>query len=236
MTDQALRSIKVSGRAVVAGGQYDEVRGSGSIRFDGALGAQRVHASGSVSGHGSLETDLLETSGSLVVDGDLRVGDMKSSGSVDVSGDIEVRGLGKTSGALRIGGRLTGKNAAGSGGLRIGSEVALDQLSWSGAVHCPGLVSADAVDLQMAGESQIGELAGSSITVRPGVGWRFGRPPRLLVGEVSGDDIRLENTVAQVVRGDRVTIGPRCQIERLEYREQLEVSPEATVGDTVRIE
>ncbi len=206
------------------------------MRIDGALSARRVHASGSVSGHGSLEADLLETSGSLSIVGDLRVGDLKTSGSVRVSGDIEVRGCSKTSGSFTIGGRLTGNAAEGSGSLRIGSEAALDQLLWSGAVQCPGLVSADAVEFHIAGESRMGELAGTSITVRPGFGWRLGRQPRLFVGEVSGDDIRLENTVAKLVRGDRVAIGPRCQIERLEYREQLNVSPESTVKDTVRVQ
>lgn len=235
MTDQTLRSVKVSGSAVVAGGQYDEVRGSGSVRIDGALSARYFHVSGSTKGHGAIEVAVCETSGSLHVDGRLLVGELRASGSVKISGDVEIRSRGTTSGSLTVGGALRGQSGKGTGSLKVGREVALEQLSWAGAITCTGLVSADVVELRVGGESRIGELAGSSIQVSPG-GWRIGRHPRLIVGEVSGDDVSLENTEAKLVRGDRVTIGPRCRVERLEYREHLQVDQDATVGETIHLE
>ena len=56
-----------------------------------------------------------------------------------------------------------------------------------------------------------------------------GATRRLSVVVVEGDEVRLENTDASVVRGRRVSIGPGCRIETVEYRDGLDVHPRATV-------
>jgi hypothetical protein len=48
--------------------------------------------------------------------------------------------------------------------------------------------------------------------------------------------VRLERTTASVVRGRRVSIGAGCRIERVEYRDGLEVHPDATIRDLHRLD
>ncbi len=51
---------------------------------------------------------------------------------------------------------------------------------------------------------------------------------------IEGDDVSLEATNAQIIRGKRVKVGDRCRIDTVEYSESLEVSPKATVQRQVK--
>ena len=46
---------------------------------------------------------------------------------------------------------------------------------------------------------------------------------------IEGDDISLEATSAQIIRGRRVKVGDRCRIDTVEYGESLEVSSKAAI-------
>lgn len=52
-------------------------------------------------------------------------------------------------------------------------------------------------------------------------------------GDIEGDDVDLEYTQADVVRGRRVRIGEGCSIGRVEYSESLDALP-GTVGEAVQ--
>ncbi len=243
MTEEALRSVKVSGSGTVAGGRYDRVKGSGSVRIDGDVVAHSIETSGSMKGHGNLRVEWLRSSGSAAVEGDVSTVRGHASGSWRVSGNVRIDEEAKISGSAHVDGSLAGEAVVGSGSLRVRGDIALESLVWSGAINCPGLVSADTVDIRLGGACQLGELAGSSISVRAGMNaspwlaWlNFSRTQRLTVGEISGDDIRLEHTEARVVRGDRVSIGSHCRVDRVEYRKDFTVHSDAWVGESVRVE
>ena len=51
---------------------------------------------------------------------------------------------------------------------------------------------------------------------------------------IEGDEIHLEDTSADVVRGKRVEIGPGCHIETVEYSEQLDIHPDAEVKNQTK--
>ena len=52
---------------------------------------------------------------------------------------------------------------------------------------------------------------------------------------VEGDDIALEGVTAPRVSGRVVAIGEGCEIDLVQYSEQVEISPEAKVGRTEKI-
>jgi len=59
----------------------------------------------------------------------------------------------------------------------------------------------------------------------------------LLIGGnlIEADEISLEATVAKMVRGKRVTIGPGCRIDQVEYTESLQIDPKSVVREQVRV-
>ena len=52
---------------------------------------------------------------------------------------------------------------------------------------------------------------------------------------IEGDEIALEGVVTPRVSGRVVAIGADCEIELVQYSEQVEISPEAEVGRTERV-
>ncbi|HRU22306.1 MAG TPA: hypothetical protein P5113_06475, partial [Candidatus Bipolaricaulis sp.] len=89
------------------------------------------------------------------------------------------------------------------------------------------------------------EIGGENIDIRASSGFNFGislsRGLRfgvgigtLTVGEIEGDQVHLEATTADVVRGKIVHIGPGCRIGRVEYTESLDVHPEAEVREKIK--
>ena len=52
---------------------------------------------------------------------------------------------------------------------------------------------------------------------------------------VEGDDIALEGVTVPRVSGRVVAIGEGCEIDLVQYSEQVEISPEAKVGRTEKI-
>ncbi len=240
MSDATLKSVKVSGSGSVAGGEYDLVKGSGSIRIDGDVTAESIEMSGSLKSQGMVRSGSFRVSGSAAVDGDVDLSDGRASGSLKIGGNLRVDREAHISGSLTVGGTIAGESLRGSGSVRAGQEIALERLTWSGIVSCPGLVSADAFDLQLGGHAEIGELAGSTIQVRSTaetLGWlawlQWSIQKQLTVGEISGDHILLESTEASVVRGDDIVIGKKCRVERVEYRDSLQVDAESWVGSRI---
>ena len=52
---------------------------------------------------------------------------------------------------------------------------------------------------------------------------------------IEGDDVYLEHTTAQVVRGNTVTIGEGCEIDLVEYRTDFKKTPGASVLKDMKV-
>ena len=49
----------------------------------------------------------------------------------------------------------------------------------------------------------------------------FGRNSGLSTNSIEGDDIYLEYTKAKAVRGNNIILGPGCEIELVEYKDNF---------------
>lgn len=240
MVQDSLKSVKIAGSSTIAGGHYDVVSVSGSAQLDGDVTARQLEASGSVQGHGKVIAERLQVSGSVTFAGDLEVGEGHVSGSLVVEDHMLAHQKFHVSGSFRVDGDIRGAEVDGSGSLRSRS-IALDRFHWSGEIRCAGLLTADWVELDVYGLSQVGEIAGEHLKVALGkpakiLSWLpWARPGHLSVLEISADDMYLEETTAQLVRGDRIVIGPGCQIRRVEYFGSLSIDDDSEVSETVRI-
>jgi cytoskeletal protein CcmA (bactofilin family) len=104
-----------------------------------------------------------------------------------------------------------------------------------------GCLAADQLELELSERSWAREIGGERITVRKREsfwGWLarwWGRPIELTTESLEADEISLEATVAKIVRGKRVIIGPECRIDRIEYAESLQIDPKSAVKEQVRV-
>lgn len=129
-----------------------------------------------------------------------------------------------------------------SGGLEIGGNAKVEIFKVHGGFKIEGMLYAGTIELMMNGTCRAKEIRGQRITVRKKISTRnllaYLAPfpaVRLKVDVIEGDDIELEGTIARVVRGNSVKIGPGCEIGRVEYKHHYEDNPKATVATVERV-
>ena len=198
---------------------------SGSCHIDGASRAGDMHVSGACHIGGAHEGKLFSISGSANVHGDLTATAIKVSGSCHVKESIH-------SEQINI-----------SGTLSAGKDCEAERFK-AYQVNIEGLLNAEDVEIILpwgnlgAKPATVGSIGGNRINVHRqeilegfnlfGL-FRTKSLRQLRTKVIEGEDIYLENTVAEVVRGTRVIIGSGCNIKRVEYTQSCDISPDAKV-------
>ncbi|MBQ5791712.1 MAG: polymer-forming cytoskeletal protein [Clostridia bacterium] len=246
--------MRISGSGSIPGGEYENVRVSGSGRCNGNIKCKSFHGSGATHCTGSVEcTEDFHASGSGHIDGDIKANDIHCSGSLHIGGSAEATTSLRSSGSGHIAKNCISHGALhASGSFSVGGEVEAEKVEFSGVVNCEGLVNAEEIrmNLGLRNPSRVGALGGSCIVVeytRHGIdeeggfylfGLRFGRVKSsaekkgtiLRVREsIEGDEITLEGVETPLVVGKNVRIGEGCRIGTVRYSGVLEVSENATV-------
>jgi cytoskeletal protein CcmA (bactofilin family) len=136
-----------------------------------------------------------------------------------------------------VGERLSGDTATIKGSIAVNGDVEYETFDSSGSFEIKGLLTADTVKIALSfGHSTAEEIGGSKITVKKGA-WlipftniSLSKKEGFLTAKViEGDEIYLENTTADVVRGNHVKIGPGCQIGLVEYTNAFTHDSSSTV-------
>jgi len=247
--------VKVSGSGRVS---EEEIRISGSGRIVGSLQVDRIRTSGSFSCDGDLEIEELSTSGSCAIAGTVKGRSLRTSGSCRVGQDLRVS-LIQTSGSLSVGGDIVGECLNTSGSLKARDVNVIDcEIHGSfrlRSIHCKGTFKAE-----MSGLCNVEEgIRAKDIDIRRAPGGKA-RGFRVVLfnitlievskggmrreGELrtkyieAENDVYIENTECDVIKGRTVIIGPGCTIKkRLEYVESYSIDPTSKVlGKVVKIE
>lgn len=251
--DLQARIIKTAGSAKCKGDvKAKEIKTAGSCRIQGKVRAGEINTTGTCKIINGLRADLLKVSGSQKIGGGLTGNYCKVTGSLKVKGDVEVdkfvsKGvftienllsadeieihLGGTCKVKQIGGEKIEVRRKGTGwslngeGLRDGLEnidKKLDKVGEKFGVE---------VDLDTDKLTREISKLGEKIQVNIG-GWGAGT---LTTDLVEGDQVYLEWTKANTVRGKKVIIGEGCEIERVEYSSSIQISDDAEVATEVQL-
>jgi cytoskeletal protein CcmA (bactofilin family) len=241
------RSVSVSGAGVIDGGSYSRVSISGAGKISGDLYAEELKMSGAGSVNGHCEVVHLTISGTGKFTKDVIADEMKVSGVAKVDGAVKVKEL-KCSGTFRAAESISSEYVKVSGMLHVGGDLESEIFRASGGFDVRGLLTADRIEIHPGGRCRAQEIGGAKIDVR-----RYGNRDRAGLldslmralssawgGEVEaalieGDEIYLESTRADVVRGKQIHIGPNCKIGLIEYSESLKVHDDSDVEKQTKI-
>ena len=242
--------MKISGSSTMPGGEYDRVSISGSGTVQGDLRCQSLSCSGSARVQGDVDcAGEVRSSGSSKVTGSITCESLGCSGAVKCEGSILSRGRIHSSGAMKVSGSLEGGEVDVSGGLEA-ADIRCQELRCSGAMNVsggveaeavrisgmagiPGLLNAETVEIAADRGIRIGSIGGYQPQQKSLLGLFRSSCSCAQAGDIEGDDVDLEYTQADVVRGRRVRIGEGCSIGRVEYSESLDAW-DGTVGEAVQ--
>ncbi len=242
--------MKISGSGVIAAGEYDNIRVSGSAKTNGAIRCQSVHCSGAAHFEGDIEAKKdIKISGSAHFDKHVSAQDISISGSTRIDGNCASAGNLHISGSLRCDGDIKGNGITISGSARAANMEGEDVLI-SGKIICQGLLNAENIVIKMSNaSSEIGSIGGSKISIYPEkhhkkvtrlpllskMLGKNGQNDLVVKEAIEGDEIALEYVTAKAVVGRVVAVGEGCHIELVQYSETIEISPDAKVERQERI-
>jgi cytoskeletal protein CcmA (bactofilin family) len=179
--------------------------------------------------------DTVRVNGIGKIHGDIDCVRCKVEGMASIFGNIRAE-------AVQIRGKATIKGNVAAGDVKLEGKVAIagnceaESFNAAGDFAVDGLVSADQVSIRLYGSAKVREIGGETIRVLKGPSFSlFTRFKKLSVETVEGDDVYLEYTKAKVVRGNRVHIGPGCDIDLVEYRGEFRQDEEARVAEQNRL-
>jgi cytoskeletal protein CcmA (bactofilin family) len=165
--------------------------------------------------------------------------------TIKLFGEMNLRGNAATSdfhlrGAAHVDGDIIGGTIHGYGEMKVSRDCEADVFSVKGAVEIGNTLNAEQVELYPHfTDSYIAEIGGKTIHVQRSKALnilhflkRFAPDSAKLVAEtIEGDDIYLEHTHAKIVRGDRIIIGPGCNIDLVEYHTSFQQDEKAIVKE-----
>jgi cytoskeletal protein CcmA (bactofilin family) len=247
MTTAMDQDLKIMGEIAQGGGRYRDIAVMGRVRMDSDVTCRSFSCMGEARLEGGLVSERTTILGRTEVAGPVDAGDFTVVGEMDVRAALRARKV-KCTGKVRIQDRLDAGKVQVFGELTVQGDCNADEFRSMGAFRIDGLLSVDILKIEAYGPSRVGEIGGGRIEVRRrgsflgralGFHWLrealFGaRGARFEVQSIEGDDVLLEDTDAKVVRGARVTLGPGCRVDLVEYRDTYRADPGATVGEARR--
>ena len=231
-------NLIINGSGSYPGGRYDKIsiRGEGTIVND--VESATFHVYGTSEAVENVKTGSVKVFGEAEVKGNMEAQDTLVMGTMMVGGNAHLNKI-KIFGLLEVGERLTGDEANIKGSISVNGDVEYETFDSSGGFEIKGLLTAETIKVGLRfGQSSAEEIGGGKITVkkRSNSLLPFGKEVGSLIAKViEGDDIYLENTKADIVRGNKVKIGPGCQIGVVEYRDDFTHDPKATIKTTTKI-
>lgn len=239
-------SMEITGRATfIRAFTADTLAVSGEARIDGGTTVGAITVRGQLSVNGGVTCKTIENYGRTVFAGGVRCDSMRNAGSVRISGGITTTALFSV-GEFDIGGGIHTTSLENSGRMRAG-----------GGVDCDSFFSRKDCSLGAGLKARTARLSvrfrfGGGISADEILAWPSeddcdapeitARRLRVvgLGGKLSAKEIRAERGEMDHVHADRVAIktgriGEGCRIGRLECEPDVEIAPDAEVGEVVRL-
>ncbi|AET69574.1 Protein of unknown function, DUF583 [Desulfosporosinus orientis DSM 765] len=246
---EELRNINISGTGKINGGKFAEVSISGLGQILSDLEANRIEISGMGTIKGNVKTQRFLTSGNGTVEGLLEGSDLDTSGNFKVNGPVNVKEI-RIQGRNRFNDSVKAEKITCTGYLSVGKDLETEDFRCSGSFAVEGLLNANKVEIEINGFCYAREIGCEEIRVEKSSSMvplhflhklitPFLGPKRelnkLTANVLEGTIVNICDTQAKIVRGNKVRIGPGCNIGVVEYSEELEVDEEAVVEKQILI-
>ncbi len=229
------KDMTLGGIFVIDGGTYGLVSLNGICRIKNDLDATGFTAGGAWAIGGSLKSGEARIKGTGAVAKDAALTSLNIDGALNVHGTLSVKEEVFAKGTLSATGAVKASHIDIEGTLKASSDVETESIDLRGELNIGGMLNADSIRLLFAGSNTAHEIGGSVIRIEPlptsSFKNVFQSSPAFHCESIEADDIDISGTTAKVVRGARVHIGPNCNIELVEYSEELQIDPSSHVGE-----
>ncbi|MGF6952856.1 cytoskeletal protein CcmA (bactofilin family) [Neobacillus sp. B4I6] len=239
MDTKSRGDLVINGFGASNGGQFRVVTLNGRGTVNNDLECLELDCNGSGILNGNVISEKAKVNGHAKVRGSIGSKNLTIDGSARIDKNLSAEKL-KVFGKATVGGRVKCEEIKIQGTFTVGEDCEAEIFKAESQFTIGGLLNADQVDIKMFGECKAKEIGGQTITVKAN-GSLVGNllkaffKPQLETELIEGDKIQLENTIAKIVRGNQVWIGPNCQIGLVEYTEEFSMDKKAIVTENRKV-
>ncbi|MFE7062119.1 hypothetical protein ACFVAD_08200 [Sutcliffiella sp. NPDC057660] len=241
MQNVETEDLIINGSGSVGGGTYNRVliNGSGTIVHDLKCVDLECNGAGKITANVHAMNTTIK--GSSTITGNLLSERVQIQGHASVKGQMHFQQI-EVMGATTVGKSVKGEQLTLEGSIDIGEDCECESFQASGSFKIQGLLNADTINVTLHGKSYAKEIGGETITVKK-------RNTRSIIDKfiktfsktlksdvIEGDHIHLEYTKAKVVRGNIITLGPGCEIDLVEYKQEFNADKHAIVKEKKKID
>ena len=235
--------LKISGSGTISAGEYNNIHVSGSGNINGLIRCANISCSGSLGGDAEIiAAGDVSCSGSVRITKGFTVKDVSTSGSLHC-GYVKAEGEVKTSGSLHCGGDVKCTIFKASGSAYVDGGIEADKIYIAGKINCGGLMNAETIEIKEGcgtvesigcGTIVITQKDKKNKTIRLPLFNKLARSAGsngvTVVNSIEGDTIAVEGVKTPKVVGRAVAIGEGCDIDLVQYSEEIEINENAKVG------
>ncbi len=246
MKSEVKPNLKIIGNNSASGGRYIDAKVIGNGLITGELDCVTFKGVGDSRIQGNLKAETAKITGSLHVEGKAAVENMRVTGDLNLDGDFHARQC-HLRGGLTTKAGVKADDLSLIGNITVKKNCEAETFNGEGQIRIDGLLNADRIEIKTYGASRISEIGGDRIDIGKGSATSFGKMIKVLfvpsswgnatltVNSIEGDDIRLSSTRAKVVRGNNVVIENGCDIDLVEYKDNLRVNRGAFVKEKRKV-
>lgn len=256
--------IEIDGFSKIAGGRYRDIVVNGGGKTVGDLSCESMEVNGFLKAGSKINTSYLKINGmgrftdevhgeKIAVDGTSSfIGGLTFS-KFEVNGVAKIKGETQgdsfdVNGYVKIEESLNSRAVDCEGAIFIKENLQVEELDCRGLINVKGLLNGEKIYIAASKFSYIKEIGGSEIVIRykDGVSEKLLNLIRgfinggsnydgLVTDFIEGDMIDISNIKVKEVRGNFIKIGEKCEIDKVEYKEKIEISPLATVKEIIKL-
>lgn len=234
-------NINIDGIGSIREGQYQNVSIDGIGTIQGNIDVEKIEVNGKAKALGKIDSNYMEVNGVFNV-----------CDYIKVKKECKINGYCKTDSSitgkyLDVNGRLSVKDEVDFDNIQVSGEIFIsgnckcENLFLDGKAKIDGLLSGDNLDLNILKVNEIKEIGGEKISVKKRTGTYkvlfFTKEinTKLICEEIEADEIYLENTNCNIVRGRNIEIGDNCVINKIEYTGELKESGKSKIKEKVQL-
>ncbi len=165
------------------------------------------------------------------ISGDLTCDSMEVDGVCKINGNVRVKYMFEMDGVCNIAGDLDAEDVDFGGRMNITGNMSAEKVRVEGSLTVNRTLNAGELDLKFQGQARAKEVVGGKIRIhlRTGTG-------HFQAELIEGDEIDIERSRVDTIRGGRVAIGKGCAVGKVEYRDELTLHPKAVVKEKVKLD
>lgn len=229
-----LNSVSIMGDGTISAGNFEKIKIMGSAEVVGQVKCNFFKVMGSCDVKENISMEDGKISGDVTVDKNIEV-----SNELKILGNLTCKGNGKVKktvvlGEGNINGNLLSEEVIVKGELNVDGDCECTKVDSKGSINVKGLLTADEIDIDSLDTCYITEIGGSRVTIQKSSRTIFRpRHGKVISKVIEADEIVLEDTKCDVVRGKDINILKGCTIGRVEYSGTLKVDKNSKVLEEV---